>query len=81
LPGAIAVVTISLLILFVNYISYLDCGRFFDIFLPLVIVVAHAFAERCRELVRDAHAYRRLHPLAFREVDGPCNQGPDASPS
>jgi len=80
LPGAIAVATIFLLILVVNYISYLSFGRFFDILLPLVLVVVHALVERSREVVRDARAYRRLHPLTYQEVNKPCTQSTSASP-
>ena len=56
----IMVFLLCLFLLFLSYLSFLNLGRFFDFFVPTILVLGHAGFEQLREWRTDSHEYHKL---------------------
>lgn len=43
-----------------SYLSWINLGRFFDCFVPMILILAHAALEQVREWRADAHKFARF---------------------
>lgn len=54
-PGLVLLLCLFLAVL--SYLSWLNLGRFFDFFVPMLLIIGHAIFEQIREWRNDARKY------------------------